>query len=397
MGWIKNMSLKKTFLAINIASIIAAILLSFLFSFLCNSLIDHFNLRITIPAEESYLNHEGSSSPESSALIISGEGEERTSYSYTHTVEPFYSILLTLQTVMPGIFVMVALVFADVLFYRLKLKHPIEILSRSTERIQQQDLDFEITGYGTDELGMLCSAFETMRKTLLSNNRELWRQTEERKRLNAAFSHDLRNPVTVLKGAAKILQKGVDSGTLNADNGKENVDLICQYAGRIENYVEIMTSAQKLEELECRRQIYITEEIKSELQSSLTLLAENSGKEIEIIHSGTAAKVSIDKQFVYNTAENLISNALRYAKNKIIVEISYQEKLLILTVSDDGSGYPVAILKKGIVPFSRYEKSAGEHFGMGLFVCKLLCEKHGGGLTIENTENGARSTAVFVY
>lgn len=127
------------------------------------------------------------------------------------------------------------------------------------------------------------------------------------------------------------------------------------------------------------------------------MLAENSGKEIEIIHSGTAAKVNIDKQFVYNTAENLISNALRYAKNKIIVEISYQEKLLILTVSDDGSGYPVAILKKGIVPFSRYEKSAGEHFGMGLFVCKLLCEKHGGGLTIENTENGARSTAVFVY
>ena len=91
--------------------------------------------------------------------------------------------------------------------------------------------------------------------------------------------------------------------------------MICQYAGRIEHYVEIMTSAQKLEELECKRHIYEKENIQSELQSSLTILAEASGKEIDITHSGTAVQVYIDKQFVYNTAENLISNALRYAEN----------------------------------------------------------------------------------
>ena len=397
MDWIKNMSLKKSFLVIIIAFIITAILSSILFGVLCNVLIDHFDLYVTVPAPENHLDNTEALSPDSSALIITNEGEMQTSYYYTHTVEPLYTILSTLKIVMPVIFVIVALIYADVLFYRLKLKRPIEILRSSAERIQQQDLDFEIKGYGTDELGELCAAFEVMRKTLLSNNRELWRQSEERKRLNAAFSHDLRNPVTVLKGSAKLLQKGIDSGTLNADNGKESVELICQYAGRIEHYIEIMTSAQKLEELECKRHTYSKEKIHSELQNSLTILSENSGKEIEITYSGAATQVYIDKQFVYNTVENLIGNALRYAKNKINVELSYQEKQLIFSICDDGNGFPATILKKGITPFSSGSVSDSEHFGMGLYICKLLCEKHGGNLMIENTEHGAKAMAIFNF
>lgn len=396
MGWIKNMSLKKAFFAIITAFLIAAIALSILFGCLCNVLIDRFNRYVAVPVRESSLDNAEAILQDNSGLVITGEGGMQTAYYYTYK-EPWYSILSSLQIVVPVVLVIVALVYADIIFYRIKLKRPIAILRDSAERIQRQNLDFEITGYAPDELGELCLAFEVMRKTLLSNNRELWRQAEERKRLNAAFSHDLRNPVTVLKGSAKLLKKGVESGSLNAENGKEPVELICQYAGRIEHYVEIMTSAQKLEELECKRLIYDKENIQSELQNSLTILAEASGKEIEITHSGTAEQVHIDKQFVYNTAENLISNALRYAEKQVIVKITYQEKQMILTVCDDGSGFPATILRKGITPFSRNEMSDSEHFGMGLYICKLLCEKHGGSLTIENMEHGAKATAVFYF
>lgn len=395
MGRIKNMSLKKSFFAIITFSLIVAIVLSILFGGLCNALIDYFNLYVTTPVEESYLDNSETIVTDNSAVIITGDGRTQTAYYYTYKVEPGYSILSSFQIIMPVAFVIAALLYADILFYRLKLKRPIELLRSSAKRIQQQDLDFEITGYGADELGELCTAFEIMRKTLLSNNRKLWRQAEERKRLNAAFSHDLRNPVTVLKGSAKLLQKGISNGTLNADNGKESVELICQYVGRIERYVEIMTSAQKLEELECKRHPYNKEEVQSELQSSLTILADSFGKEIEIIYSWTVEKVNIDKQFVYNTAENLISNALRYARNKVTVQITCQKKQLILIVCDDGNGFPAAMLKKEITPFSLGEISDSEHFGMGLYICKLLCEKHGGDLTIENTEHGAKATAIF--
>lgn len=51
------------------------------------------------------------------------------------------------------------------------------------------------------------AAFEKMRGQLQRNHQELWRQGEERRRLNAAFSHDLRNPVTVLKGSIRVMEK----------------------------------------------------------------------------------------------------------------------------------------------------------------------------------------------
>lgn len=396
MGWLKNMSLKKAFLAIITASILVAIAASFLFGAFCNKLIDHFDLYVTVPVtdESNFYNDEIT---DNTAIVITGGTKTQTTYYYTHAVEPGYTILSTLQVVMPVVFVIVALIYADLIFYRVKLKRPIDILRNSAQRIQKQDLDFEITDYGTDELGELCSAFEIMRKTLLDNNRELWRQTEERKRLNAAFSHDLRNPVTVLKGSAKLLQKGIDNGTLNADNNKESVELICQYAGRIERYIELMTNAQKLEELECKRQTYDRDNIQSELQNSLMILSEASGKEIKITHSGTAEKVTIDKQFVFNTAENLISNALRYAKSEVTAHIDYGENQMILSICDDGNGFPPAMLKKGIAPFSRSEISDSEHFGMGLYICKLLCKKHGGDLRIENIDHGAKVTAIFNF
>lgn len=396
MDWLKNMSLKKAFLAIITASTLVAIAASFLFGAFCNQLIDHFDLYVTVPVtdESNFYNDEIT---DNTAIVIAGGTKMQTTYHYSHAVEPGYTILSTLQIVMPVVFVIVALIYADLIFYRVKLKKPIDILRNSAQRIQKQDLDFEITDYGTDELGELCSAFEIMRKTLLDNNRQLWRQTEERKRLNAAFSHDLRNPVTVLKGSAKLLQKGIDNGTLNADNSKESVELICQYAGRIERYIELMTNAQKLEELECKRQTYDRDNIQSELKNSLMILSEASGKKIKITNSGTAEKVTIDKQFVYNTAENLISNALRYAKSEVTTHIDYRENQMILSICDDGNGFLPAMLKKGIAPFSRSEISDSEHFGMGLYICKLLCKKHGGDLQIENTDHGAKATAIFNF
>lgn len=116
-------------------------------------------------------------------------------------------IISVTQMILPILIYIGALFITVFMFYRLKLKEPLALLTKGASRIIENDLDFTIEAKSQDELGQLCIAFETMRRTLLNNNRELWQQTEERKRLNAAFSHDLRNPVTVLKGSAKLAKK----------------------------------------------------------------------------------------------------------------------------------------------------------------------------------------------
>lgn len=381
MEWLKNRSLKQSFMMITCLFLCIGVLFAGFSVFVCVQIHTEYIETHTVHVT---LDDTG----EIKSYTVPGDGKAQTSAD---------AILSALQIVLPVFWVVVSLIFANIVFYNVKLKRPLAVLQAGAERIQRQDLNFEIESLSSDELGQLCTSFEIMRQELKKNNYEMWRQAEERKRLNAAFAHDLRNPVTVLKGSAKLLQKRILGGTLDTESAGESIELIGQYAGRIENYVEAMTSVQKLGELACQRQTYMQEEIQSELQSSLSILAQATGKELIVTCSGMSPKIQIDKHFVFNTAENLLSNALRYAENKVAVDVRYREDQISICITDDGPGFPEKILKRGITPFFHGEDAGSEHFGMGLYICKLLCEKHGGSLTIENMEHGAKTIAVFNF
>jgi signal transduction histidine kinase len=375
MERIKNMSLKKAFFLITAVFLVIATMLSIL------TVIYLTSLRI-----------EGNEI----TVMLKDDGTYILTENTDQTTKWITQIINVLQIGLPVLFYVTALLLSYMVFYRLKLKKPFAILQSGTERIQRHDLDFTIEKYADDELGALCTAFETMRFELLKSNRELWRQMEERKRLNAAFSHDLRNPVTVLKGSAAILRKGLENGVLTEETAGENISLINQYAGRIENYVEAMTSAQKLEDLKFNPQSVAWSVLVKELENSLSILNAHTGKEIQFLCNDADRQIETDKYIIHNTAENLVSNALRYAKDKVIVELSCDDDKIVINVSDDGTGFSSTILNKGAVPFLRDDNTEqGAHFGMGLYICRLLCEKHGGSLILENCSDGAKATAIF--
>lgn len=314
----------------------------------------------------------------------------------TATADWRADVLSVLQIVLPMVCVISALLLAAAVFYHVKLKKPLADLQSAAGRIREEDLDFSLAKHGNDELGELSAAFEAMRAELLRNKRDLWRQMEERKRLNAAFSHDLRNPVTVLKGCAKMLQKSVDGGDLSAQGARDTVALIAQYAGRIEDYVEAMSAAQKLEDLKCEREQVDWLAFAGEMESGLSMLLADTEKEMIFSHSETGGHIWLDKSIVQNTAENLVGNALRYARSALSVALTLDDEYLEVRVADDGPGFSATILDRGAEPFLRDDNAAEpEHFGMGLYVCRLLCEKHGGGLTLQNTPNGACAVARF--
>ena len=286
-------------------------------------------------------------------------------------------------------------IIAAAVFYHIKLKAPMSQLAMGAKRIMENDLDFSIKVNSKDELGQLCNSFELMRTELAKSNRTLWQQMEERKRLNAAFAHDLRNPVTVLKGSAMILQKGLEQDNLK--NAEESIALITQYSARIERYIQAMTSVQKLEDLWFAPKKDDWFSLAKSLKNSLSILGTNAGKRIEFISSGENNPIYVDGYIVHNVAENIVSNALRYAEDSIVANMSCDSEKITISVSDDGPGFSSAVLKKGASPFLRDDTALqGEHFGMGLYICRLLCEKHGGSLTLENHTGGAKTTAEFI-
>jgi len=370
MEWIKQMSLKKSFFTMVSTFLFGGLLLAFLSYQLCANIIDNNGYyEIVYAMEENAANQ----------VVIQ---------------HPQYEIWSFFQYSMPVACIIFSLVLSNVVFYNVKLKKPIAILQNSAERIHQLDLDFVVAKVFNDELGELSTAFEIMREELYKNNQELWRQMEERKRLNAAFSHNLRNPVTVVKGSAKMARQCAESGTERTAQLIENLTRIETYTGRIERYVEAMSSAGYLEQIQLEKTFTDPKILARELENAIRLVVADGGKQLSFTCTETVGKILLDKNVLFQIAENLVSNAIRFAKQTISVNLSFSEDMLLLEVADDGSGFPVALLKNGIQPFQKGNEDA-EHFGMGLYICDLLCKKHGGCVKIKNCEQGASASAIL--
>lgn len=358
---LKNMGLRQSFFLLSVVCLLLALGLTFGIYQLCNAI---------------------SSQYPTGGVVINYNGE--ITFMEEPTPEQLKILRLLERIRLASIVTIPAggVGLAGILFYRLKLKTPIAVLQTGTERIRAHDLDFTIPEVSADELGQICAAFETMREELLKTNQELWQQAEERQRLNAAFAHDLRNPVTVLKGTVKLLRQ---------DRADERaLDRLESYAHRIEQYVEAMSGVQRLEQIPVVRKPFSLPQLGRELAETAQLLAPGLEAGYHFPKDGTA---EIDHGLFLTVAENLIGNGARFAKAKLSISLEIDGHFLRLTVWDDGPGFPGPLLQDGPKPFGKLDENAS-HFGMGLYTSGLLCRKHGGELRLEN-KDGALAQAVF--
>lgn len=102
-------------------------------------------------------------------------------------------------------------------------------------------------------MGRLCRAFDSMRRQLIANNQKMWDMMEEQKRINAAFAHDLRTPLTVLRGYADLLSKYIPEGKISEEKLLSTVKLMSDHIGRLEIYSNTMKQINSLDELAVRK------------------------------------------------------------------------------------------------------------------------------------------------
>ena len=292
---------------------------------------------------------------------------------------------------LPVFYIAVGIGAAAAVYYRKKLREPITQLQNGVERIQEDNLDFHIEYDGDDELGRLCCSMEKMRRELRQKHKALWESLEQRKLLNASVSHDLRTPITVLKGYLDYLEKNIPQDKLTEDMLLDTVSSMQGAVNRLELYVESVRDIEKIENIEIEKRSENVKLLLNELRSNVRQLA--GDKEIIISNDITVDKIQIDKGVFFRILENLLQNALRYAEKQVSINLSHKKDFLILTVKDDGKGFSAADLEKATTVFYSNDKEK-QHFGIGLSVCKILCEKHGGLLYVGNQkEKGACVTA----
>lgn len=341
-------------------------------------------------------------------------------------------------------------------FYRRHIGGPLSVLEAAADRIARQDLDFQIGAVRGRELGRLGTAMEGMRSSLLATQRELWRTAEDRRRLNAAFAHDLRTPVTVLKGTLEMARMKANRAG-SGEDVRKTLDTLSGQADRLESYAQLMSRVTKLEDREVMRSACAPSDVARVLERQAAGYVATRGNGCKLLFSlgngmraagagdGSVAApdagsvagagdghvvvpcperaaepdaeraaepcpepLSIDMQLVEEVLGNLLGNACDHARSKVTVSVDLLQPeqgslaagargdmRLELVVTDDGRGFTAEALHHGCDPFYSEAKSA-EHFGLGLNIARTLARLHGGAVELGNLEGGgACVTATF--
>lgn len=285
---------------------------------------------------------------------------------------------------------------AAFLFYQNKLKKPIAELKEASKNIAKNNLDFYITYQNKDEMGMLCQEFERMRDQLAGNNRILWNNIEEEKLLRAAIAHDIRSPLSILKGYQEMLMEYLPNADIDMERAMEMLSESMIQIDRMDTFVETMRKMSSLEKRELLAEEISAEQLKADIQAELLILEKRSGKNSVLQVSGTNETFRGDKEIILEVTENLLSNALRYAKQQveIVVKVGYSE--LSIYVRDDGDGFQEDAEKITKAFYQQNMKDSLKHAGIGMYISRLYCEKHKGNLVLASDERtGAAVTAIF--
>lgn len=298
---------------------------------------------------------------------------------------------------LPACFSVAGILLCGFVFYHDKMDKPIALLNQAMEKIVSEDLDFTLKYEAGDEMGRLCASFERMRRVLRENHRALWNMLEERRMLQASVAHDLRNPIAILSGYIEYLQIHLEKDTLSRDQLAAIVARLDDGVGRLEQYTESVRHLSRIQDMEVKRKETNLPEFARKLAEDFEMLAREGGVVLEASWELPHARAQIDRDMVCRIAENLVNNAIRFARGRVRLFFAVEgdaagakreepisgEAFLTLEIGDDGPGFAPEVLKKKKRQLSPVSGEDG-HWGLGLVIAKLLCEKQGGRLELRN-------------
>ena len=375
-SWYRNLSIKNTFILLASVSILFVIVFS---TFVILGLL---NIRSVYYESIGYSD---------SYVDLLSDQDEINLTLIEMPVADFTANFLTFFT-----FFSPLLVFAGVMaltgyvFYQTKLKKPIDQLMSGVDHILQEDLDFELDYHSVDELGKVCASFETMRIELLQRYKNEWLMVEERENLNRAFAHDVRTPVTIIKGHLQVLEKNVLSHEVEKSKILQTIQLSLVNLEKIERYLDMQSSMQKFSDISPIAKQVPVDTFFEHVYEDFKLIAGKSDIDVKFGINLVEASYIFDADVLVRILENVFTNAVRYAEKEVIVSAQNDVGKIHIDVVDDGTGFSAADREKAFLPF--YMGNGVEekdHSGLGLYSAQMLVRKMGGSITIIDAGRGA--------
>ena len=269
---------------------------------------------------------------------------------------------------------------------------PIHMLQMATQNIKNGNLDFEVEVHNKDEIGELCEDFEEMRIRLKDNAAEKLRAEQQNKELISNISHDLKTPITAIKGYVEGLMDGV------ADTPeKQNKYLQTVYSKAID-MDHLINELSFYSKIDTNKIPYTFSRIN--VVGYFEDCAEEIGRELEDEGFGfsyqnyvdDSVQMIADAEQIKRVINNIVGNSKKYsdkAETKIRMTVKDVGDFVQIEIEDNGKGIAAKDLPYIFDRFYRTDASRNSSrggSGIGLSIVKKIMEDHGGKIWVTSKE-----------
>ena len=253
------------------------------------------------------------------------------------------------------------------------LAKPLRSLSVFAQQIGQGDFTPNPVSFSNEE-------FEELNKSLNHAAKQLAKYDNDQKTFFQNVSHELRTPLMAIKSYAE----GIKYGVMEPDKATET---ILECTNRLTNMVDDILYVSRMDNITppMMEEVNFVALVEERI-ARLNHMTQAKDLTIKLDSASESILVSCVISYIERAVDNLISNAMRHAKNSIVIEVFTQDTWAIIRIMDDGPGFEPDKLPH---VFERFYKGKNGLTGIGLSIVKSVVEQHKGTATAENGETGA--------
>lgn len=317
--------------------------------------------------------------------VISYDIRVHFSSEYLNNICPYPELLMF-------VLFLISFVISSIIIVRKfgkRLRMELKPLKKSTELIMQQNLDFETESTNIKEFNEVLSSIENMKAALKQSLEIEWKSERKKKEQISALAHDIKTPLTIIKGNSELLLESDIQG-----EDKEYIDYITKNTDKIEKYISILLDISKSEnDINYKMETIEFNDFFEELVSETNMLCKSKNVKSIVNNINCPDSFKGNRSLLMRALMNIISNAVDYSKeeDEIEVNINRNNDKLIFTVKDCGTGFTKEGLKNATDQFymGESERNVAMHYGIGLYIAENVAKKHGGKVILNNRKDRA--------
>ncbi|MBB5182691.1 sensor histidine kinase [Catenisphaera adipataccumulans] len=299
-------------------------------------------------------------------------------------------------TVHNGWFILAAVVFAALSILTLilvsrffsmiltkKIMEPLDLLEQGAQRIRANDYSVPVVYQGDKEFEQVCDVFNGMQQHLKEEKEKNARYEKARQEMVAGISHDLRSPLTAIRGAVKAMIDGV---VKEPEQQKKFLQAAYRRSGEMDTLLSELFYFSKLETGGIPVQVQelnLSEYLRNYIDAKKDLPDYADVEFTCDLPEEELKPAQADPEALQRILDNILSNSKKYAgvsPLRFYVSLQQEEDGQRILIQDNGGGVPKEKLGRLFDEFYRVDESRGrkEGSGLGLYIVKYLCEAMGG-------------------